>query len=710
MSEDSYDAIVIGSGFGSAVAITKLVSDDRIKEKNLRVLVLERGSWWRNPEGPGLRKHKTTSPPKIRGKWQYWARPNDSRGLTYLANAIYKEHNPVWDVVNPFFDDNDLGVKKNLKGMFRLSRFEHNKGNVDVVSGNAVGGGSLFYSGVNLIPHKETLKRIGLDYLTSADFQKGGKWMHAFRGKINKINTKIPVPHYAPDSDQVAAAPDAYFQLSRIPGSDDAVEVVDYEMPNPHLEGKTDSDFVLLDRARVLKRAMERVVDGGGFAGGGSVFGDRFDPVPLSVVEYDPELQTKPDGKVIQSDSFQKNTFCSREGRCILGCLPSARHTLYKTILNRQEAGGDITVQPLARVLYISKSDEGYIVHFDSADPEAPGRRSASAKRVFVGAGVLGTTEVLLRSRQRHQESGGGEGIDLSDRVGTGFSTNGDFFGFTFNLGKDYQTRKEVEDHERIGNANPTMGPINTSHFYVTYGEGPDRLDVNVEDAAIPAPFARLVHELLPRNGGGIGDIKTWLELAKSAVSVLMGREPFSGTEAPDTQAREQAAYQTERELIQDVFFYNLMGTGPGEPLGTFSLQEDGSGLGLSYDSALWKWPVFARQEEIMETLTRAMADPGSAPELMKSPFWMEDEKRVTVVHPLGGAPIGDDADSGAVDRYGRVYDASSGGVHEGLYVVDASVITGALGVNPTFTIVTQAVRTVDKAIDEMLGDADSAG
>ncbi len=65
---ENFDAIVIGSGFGGAVAITKLVDKALNDNVTIRVLVLERGTWWRNPEGPGLRNHKTTSPPKVLGK------------------------------------------------------------------------------------------------------------------------------------------------------------------------------------------------------------------------------------------------------------------------------------------------------------------------------------------------------------------------------------------------------------------------------------------------------------------------------------------------------------------------------------------------------------------------------------------------------------------------------------------------------------------
>ena len=87
------------------------------------------------------------------------------------------------------------------------------------------------------------------------------------------------------------------------------------------------------------------------------------------------------------------------------------------------------------------------------------------------------------------------------------------------------------------------------------------------------------------------------------------------------------------------------------------------------------------------------------------SPFF-EDEGRVTTVHPLGGCRIGAKKSEGTVDTFGRVYDGGAADdttdVLPGVYVVDASVVPGALGVNPTLTIVTQAVRTVENALSEM--------
>jgi choline dehydrogenase-like flavoprotein len=717
-----FHAIVIGSGFGGAVAITEL--SDRLP-KGKRILVLERGTWWRNPEGPGLRKSpvkdSTKPPPKkaeltIRGEWQYWARPNDSSGLVYVARSLYKEGAPL--------KDNDLAIRKNRKGLYRITRFSHKNGNVDVVSGSAVGGGSLFYSGVNLIPHQPVLERIGLDHLASKDFRNAGDWMGRKRGAINKINTKIPVPAYVPQKPS-----GEQFQLSVIPESRDTPVPVEWEMPNPiwnddEHNPRVDADFMLLDRARVLKRAMNRVERNGGFGDAtnrGTVWkrpaakdDDGFEPLPLSVVEYDPRPVEK-DGR--PRDSMDKNTFCSRDGRCILGCLPSARHTIYKTIMKQNEKPGNITVLPLTKVSHISKSSGGgpaeYIVHFESDDPDVK-ITSASAPLVFLAAGCLGTTEIMLRTQRKHEETNAREGLALSRTVGTRFSTNGDFFAFTRNIPRDFNTSKIVPDKERIGNPNPTDGPINSSHFYVTFGTKSNRVDINVEDAGIPTTFARVVHSFLP----DVADWKKLAELAKVVGALLLDNDPYRNKGIPDPEEREQDDYLTDRELVSNVFFYNLMGSGPDEPFGTFSLQRDGAGLELAYpnDRKLHEWVVFRQHEMVLKQLSEQMFDPGDKdadgrterrPILAHSPFWLHKDKRVTVVHPLGGCPIGADATKGTIDRDGRVFDGSTGNktdVHDGLYVVDASAIPGALAVNPTFTIVTHAVRCLrhaDLKLDE---------
>src|SRR5262249_5172860 len=55
--------------------------------------------------------------------------------------------------------------------------------------------------------------------------------------------------------------------------------------------------------------------------------------------------------------------------------------------------------------------------------------------------------------------------------------------------------------------------------------------------------------------------------------------------------------------------------------------------------------------------------------------------KRLVTVHPLGGCPMGDNAEEGVVDAWGEVFH------YPGLYVADGSVMPGPVGSNPSLTI-----------------------
>jgi cholesterol oxidase len=64
----------------------------------------------------------------------------------------------------------------------------------------------------------------------------------------------------------------------------------------------------------------------------------------------------------------------------------------------------------------------------------------------------------------------------------------------------------------------------------------------------------------------------------------------------------------------------------------------------------------------------------------------------VLTVHPLGGCPMGTAPENGVVDHLGRVFrsrgaNAQGSEVHDGLMVLDGSIVPGSLAANPALTI-----------------------
>src|SRR5206468_7563488 len=122
-----------------------------------------------------------------------------------------------------------------------------------------------------------------------------------------------------------------------------------------------------------------------------------------------------------------------------------------------------------SEVRTVKRVADGYEVAY--IDRRNPTNRNqiARAPSVFLAAGTLGSTEILLRSRRDG-------GLNLSDALGTRFSTNGDFGAFAVD------TQKSVFS---------ARGPINTCGVEVDF----QGTHITVEDCAIPAMFAELARK-----------------------------------------------------------------------------------------------------------------------------------------------------------------------------------------------------------------------
>ena len=164
-------------------------------------------------------------------------------------------------------------------------------------------------------------------------------------------------------------------------------------------------DFPPLEKLAALEQA-------------GDHLGERFYRPPINV-------NYEPDG-VNHVGVYQRT--CRLCGDCVSGCNYAAKNTLIMNYLpDARNHGAEIYTQ--LKVSHVERRDGRWLVHFEPVDFgrevfKAP-EMFVSADIVVLGAGALGSTEILLRSRER--------GLPLSGSLGTRFSGNGDFLAFGYN-------------------------------------------------------------------------------------------------------------------------------------------------------------------------------------------------------------------------------------------------------------------------------------
>jgi len=602
-----------------------------------KTLVIERGTFWITPETLGA----PTAPGNAVGDWakgkglrvQYWPRPDHALGLLDLLANRYHEENPY-------------GLHN-----YRMFRQAH------ILTASGVGGGSLIYSNVNLRAQPAVLDRIGLKGI---DYDRAERYMEKYRGKLSKVVTKIPLPPgVAPE--KLGAKLD----------------------PAQDPDKLANKGYLLLDRSRALRDASALV---------SKQFGIEmpWSPLNLSITEYVHGAAPEADGS---------HTFCERQGRCMLGCLPQARHTLNKTLFKWVlSKDARVTLSSESEVRTIKRVGDGYeVTYLDRRGTNLDGElRTARASQIFLAAGVLGTTEILLRSQRD-------VGLALSDKVGTGFSTNGDFGALavgTAMIGPDGKPVLGADGKPAKASVYPTRGPINTCEVRFAI----DGRHYTIEDSGIPSMFARIVRT-------GLNDRKALLALTDPAAFVggqtssnigsLLGsiKERLFGRKDRDASKERHA---TEAELIDDVFFFNAMGE--DEANGVFSLQGDELDLDWPADKPIGDQQCFSKVEQMMQQLSFAMGGSYTPLPTWEGLFPVLDRRTVVVTHPLGGCRIGPTMAEGVVNEFGQLYDGGKKStdplaVHPGFFVVDGSAMPGALAANPTLTISAQALKAVERAV-----------
>lgn len=352
---------------------------------------------------------------------------------------------------------------------------------------------------------------------------------------------------------------------------------------------------------------------------------------------------------------------CNNCGDCVSGCNNKAKNTTQMNYLpDASNHGAEIFCE--ASVSHVEKVDDGWLVHYQ---PVGKGREKFNAPTQFVkativilSAGTLGSTEIMLRSREK--------GLQVSDQLGKNFSGNGDILGFGYN---NDQAINGIGFGQHSAEEMKPVGPCITSIIDMRYGDNwRDRMVI--EEGSMPGAIGRIMPEAMAAAAAAVGKdtdsglIDGMKEKVREVESVIKG--PYSG-----------AIKNTQTYLIMS--------------------HDDGAGVMALEDNKLRiHWPGVGEQSNFIKgNANLYQATKALGGEYVENPIWTKlfDHSLITV-HPLGGCVTGESAEQGVTNHKGQVFSGQSGtDVYSDLYVSDGAIIPTSLAVNPLLTISAMAER-----------------
>jgi len=333
---------------------------------------------------------------------------------------------------------------------------------------------------------------------------------------------------------------------------------------------------------------------------------------------------------------------CQNCGDCWSGCNVGAKNTVGITYLSDAiDHGAEVFCE--SRVEAFFRSDDRWRIDVKDLSGLRDDRR-VSAGMLVLAAGTLGTTELLLRAKNR--------GLALSHQLGTRFSANGDDLVFATEL--DEPVNAVATGHpSRACRTTPPVGPHSMALIDLGDPSGP----VWVHDGTMLTVMARLA------------PLKELFGFRLARAARLM-RGGLYG----DEQSRVQTYYIVASD-------------------------DSGGQLRLHKDQIIVDWPDYSKgtarvaAEQKVRTMIEEMGGV-----FRPNPFALRafGGNRI-IAHPLGGCPMGETSEAGVVAPDGRVFDPAGGpaSVHDGLYVCDGAAIPSAVGVSPLLTITALAERAM---------------
>ncbi len=353
---------------------------------------------------------------------------------------------------------------------------------------------------------------------------------------------------------------------------------------------------------------------------------------------------------------------CNLCGDCVSGCNIGGKNTLAMNYLPDASAHG-AELYTEVRVRHVERREGNWVVYYQPLGTarerfDAP-ELFVTAETVILSASSLGSTEILLRSREK--------GLPLSDELGRHFTGNGDFIGFGYNTDREVNAMgMGTQTPDKQDPVGPCITGIIDMRNQAELNDG-----IIVEEGSPPGALAVPMPEVL------------------TAIGTVIGKDTDPGfKDRIDEKFREWQSL--------------LLGARHGATRNTVvylvDAHDDGNGrMYLQDDRLRIEWtgvggqPVFTEINERLELFTKALGGTYVMNPLASKLLGND----LVTVHPLGGCAMARDAEHGVVNHKGQVFSGAQGkAVHEGLYVADGAVMPRPLGVNPLLAISALAERT----------------
>lgn len=339
-----------------------------------------------------------------------------------------------------------------------------------------------------------------------------------------------------------------------------------------------------------------------------------------------------------------ERTGCTLCGGCMLGCNHGAKNSLDRNYLYLAENRG-LQIEADTEATWVKPVEGGYEVEARQgtwALPALNPRKTYRARQIIFAGGVLGTVPLLLKLKAS------AAGLPkLSARVGDFIRTNSEVL-----LGVVTQRRdRDLSQGIAIGSILHTDAHSHLEPVRYPAGSGVFR-PLMLPAAPGDTLGQRLGNALRRVARQPLRTVRTYLmpDWAKYTMILLYMR-----TVDGHIRMREGRGWRT--------LFTRWVVTEPGDGPPAKAWAPEATDLGERVAQHIDGYPTSLLTETLLGIPTTA--------------------------HILGGAPMGDSADTGAIDPLHRLFG------YEGLYVIDGAAISANIGVNPSLTIAALAERAM---------------